>query len=117
MEGFHCTSDLGHSIICIGGGQQEDTIAIKPNPVYGVSLEQTSPQQYRGETEGMGPHSCHDYDYVGGGRQQDTIEIKPNPVYGVSLQLTPPQSPGETEYYINEGMGPDSCELNYDYVK
>ena len=45
------------------------------------------------------------------------MEIKPNPVYGISLQQTSPQqSPaaGETEYYVNEGMGPDNYA--YDYV-
>ena len=52
--------------------------------------------------------------YIGDGRQQDTMEIKPNPVYGISLLQTSQQSPGETEYYVNEEMGPDNYV--YDYV-
>ena len=45
------------------------------------------------------------------------MEIKPSPVYGVSLQQTP-QAPGEVEYYVNEGMGPEkSHDHVYDYVE
>ena len=45
------------------------------------------------------------------------MEIKPNPVYGVSLQQTP-QAPGEVEYYVNEGMGPEkSNDYVYDYIE
>ena len=65
------------------------TINLKLNPVYGVSTTQMQ---------------------TNFPATPESIALKPNPVYGVSSALQE-----STEYYVNEGMGPEKPPLILQY--